>query len=57
MENEEVGMKNEELGSKNGTYPWGSARADLERARQLIEKHGYHRRAAELEDAEAWVNG
>nr|VFJ53908.1 MAG: hypothetical protein BECKFM1743A_GA0114220_101221 [Candidatus Kentron sp. FM]VFJ54781.1 MAG: hypothetical protein BECKFM1743C_GA0114222_101441 [Candidatus Kentron sp. FM]VFK08896.1 MAG: hypothetical protein BECKFM1743B_GA0114221_100851 [Candidatus Kentron sp. FM] len=47
------GRKNGELGMKNGTYPWGSARADLERARALIERHGYHRRDGELEDAQA----
>nr|VFJ48791.1 MAG: hypothetical protein BECKFM1743A_GA0114220_100631 [Candidatus Kentron sp. FM]VFJ49287.1 MAG: hypothetical protein BECKFM1743C_GA0114222_100691 [Candidatus Kentron sp. FM]VFK08466.1 MAG: hypothetical protein BECKFM1743B_GA0114221_100711 [Candidatus Kentron sp. FM] len=47
------------FGRKNGAgegraqYPWGSARADLEGARRLIEEHGYHRRAGELEDAQA----
>ncbi|MGH8475996.1 MAG: hypothetical protein ACRER2_09530 [Methylococcales bacterium] len=34
-------------------YPWTSASAqqDLAEARRLIEKHGYHRRQPELEDA------
>nr|VFK13078.1 MAG: hypothetical protein BECKLPF1236B_GA0070989_10437 [Candidatus Kentron sp. LPFa] len=36
-------------------YPWGSARGDLEKARQLIGKHGYHRRDGELADAEAML--
>nr|VFK78908.1 MAG: hypothetical protein BECKSD772D_GA0070982_102916 [Candidatus Kentron sp. SD] len=34
-------------------YPGGSARGDLQKARQLIEEHGYHRRDGELADAEA----
>ena len=34
-------------------YPWGSARADLAAARELIERCGYWRRKEELEDAEA----
>ncbi len=33
-------------------YPWDSPAADLATARRLIEKHGYNRRRAELEDAE-----
>lgn len=33
-------------------YPWQSPIADLRQARQLIEKHGYLRRMAELLDAE-----
>ena len=44
---DEGGRMNEE------EYPWGSAREDLTAARRLIEKHGYHRRDEELEDAEA----
>ena len=31
----------------------GFAQEDLAEARRLIEKHGYHRRDGELEDAEA----
>ena len=31
------------------------ARADLLKARQLIDEHGYHRRDGELADAEAWL--
>ncbi|VFM99620.1 MAG: hypothetical protein BECKG1743E_GA0114224_102693, partial [Candidatus Kentron sp. G] len=53
MKSEELGIKSEEVGMKNEEYPWGSARADLEEARRLIERHGYHRRDGELEDAEA----
>ena len=33
-------------------YPWGSVQADLAAARRLIDTHGYHRRDAELADAE-----
>lgn len=43
-------------------YPWRnpdgtarSAKSDLTEARRLIEKHGYGRRKAELEDAEAVI--
>jgi hypothetical protein len=43
-------------------YPWRnldgtvrSAKSDLAEARRLIEKHGYGRRKAELEDAEAVI--
>ena len=53
VKSEELGVKSEEVGMKNEEYPWGSARADLEEARRLIERHGYHRRDGELEDAEA----
>ena len=35
------------------TYPWVSARDDLDTARKLIETCGYGRRREELEDAEA----
>ncbi|MDX1965842.1 MAG: DUF4062 domain-containing protein [Planctomycetaceae bacterium] len=37
---------------KNRGYPRGSAAADLQEARRLIEKHGYGRRLPELQDAE-----
>jgi hypothetical protein len=33
-------------------YPWTSPQADLKEARRLIERCGYWRRKAELEDAE-----
>lgn len=33
-------------------YPWGSAAADLQESRRLIEEHKYKRRLPELEDAE-----
>jgi tetratricopeptide (TPR) repeat protein len=36
-------------------YPWTSPADDLAQARHLIEKHGYYRRLAELEDAEALI--
>jgi hypothetical protein len=35
-----------------GLYPWGSPQEDLAEARRLIEVCGYHRRDAELRDAE-----
>ena len=33
-------------------YPWQSPQQDLATARRLIDTHGYHRRDAELADAE-----
>jgi len=47
--------KDEAARMKEDEYPWGSAREDLAEARRLIEKHGYHRRDEELEDAEAVI--
>nr|VFK13275.1 MAG: hypothetical protein BECKLPF1236A_GA0070988_100855 [Candidatus Kentron sp. LPFa]VFK24283.1 MAG: hypothetical protein BECKLPF1236C_GA0070990_100126 [Candidatus Kentron sp. LPFa] len=41
------------LFGREADYPGGSARGDLEKARQLIGKHGYHRRDGEMADAEA----
>jgi hypothetical protein len=39
-------------------YPWpGGPRGDLEAARGLIERHGFHRRDGELADALAWYAG
>ena len=37
-------------------YPWDSARDDLAKARELIDKHGYRRRIGELEDTETAMN-
>lgn len=45
---EERGRTQEE----NRGYPRGSAAADLQEARRLIEKHGYRRRLPELQEAE-----
>ncbi|VFM97494.1 MAG: Tetratricopeptide repeat-containing protein [Candidatus Kentron sp. G] len=53
------GMGNGKPGRKNGArdrdseYPRGPVKEDLEKARALMEKHGYHRRDEELADAEA----
>ena len=44
-------MKNEEGRMKN--FPGVEPKAELARARALIEQHGYWRRREELEDAEA----
>ncbi|MEP6672599.1 MAG: hypothetical protein ABJF10_25775 [Chthoniobacter sp.] len=38
-------------------YPWESPEADLQAARELIEKCGYGRRKEELEDAEEAILG
>nr|VFJ62274.1 MAG: Tetratricopeptide repeat-containing protein [Candidatus Kentron sp. FM]VFJ62884.1 MAG: Tetratricopeptide repeat-containing protein [Candidatus Kentron sp. FM]VFK14142.1 MAG: Tetratricopeptide repeat-containing protein [Candidatus Kentron sp. FM] len=55
------GMGNGKPGRKNGAgdsdseYPQGSVKEDLEEARTLMEKHGYHRRDEELADTEAML--
>ncbi|WP_133512446.1 ATP-binding protein [Candidatus Thiosymbion oneisti] len=41
------------LFGRSKDYPWDSARDDLTEARQLIQKHGYHRRDRELADTKA----
>jgi hypothetical protein len=41
-----------EARAQESGYPWDSPQEDLAEARGLIEKHGYHRRDEELEDAE-----
>ena len=38
---------------REAKYPWQSPQHDLDEARRLINKHGYHRRDEELADAEA----
>ncbi len=40
---------------RDAQYPWESPRADLDAAKELIEKCGYGRRKEELEDAEAAI--
>jgi hypothetical protein len=52
MRKSECGMRNDE-GDRE--YPWGSAREDLAKARQLIDHHHYGRRRDELADAEAML--
>ncbi len=47
-----AGNRGQAAGDSGQAYPWESPQHDLAEARRLIEKHGYHRRLGELEDAE-----
>jgi tetratricopeptide (TPR) repeat protein len=42
---------------RESTYPWGSAKADLEAAETLIDDCGYHRRDEELADVKRVILG